>query len=245
MISTDKIIKEFHRIKELGFIKSNRPNNTGIGKTFEDYLGVKENNLKDADFENFEVKSQRGRATSYITLFTIEPTYPKNSIDKIRLEFGKNDKIFTNLKVIHSSIFANRFNNFNKTHGFKLQLDFGTKRMFILIKDLLSENLISQEIYWSFDSIKAEKLKNTFVVWADNKIIEEQEYFHYTKAKILLNFKFENFLNLLQDGLIMFDIRYGSYKTGSKIGQPHNHGCGFRIQKKNLHLLFDEHFDVE
>ena len=49
MENLEKIKLEFERIKNLGFIKSTRQNNRdgGIGNTFEDYLGVEENNLKD------------------------------------------------------------------------------------------------------------------------------------------------------------------------------------------------------
>lgn len=65
MIDKVKIIKEFNRIKDLGFIKSNRSHNTGIGKTFEDHLGVIENNDRLPDFAGFEVKSQRA-LTSFI-----------------------------------------------------------------------------------------------------------------------------------------------------------------------------------
>ena len=56
MVDKQLIISEFQRIKNLGFVKSNRPNNRdgGIGNTFEDYLGVQENNLREADFEGFE-----------------------------------------------------------------------------------------------------------------------------------------------------------------------------------------------
>ena len=61
MNKLDKIKSEFERIKRLGFIKSTRQNNKdgGIGNTFEDYLGVDENNLSDPDFEGFEVKTKR------------------------------------------------------------------------------------------------------------------------------------------------------------------------------------------
>ena len=44
-----QIIERFKQIKALGFIKSNRKNNTGIGKTFEDYIGVLENNIDEPD----------------------------------------------------------------------------------------------------------------------------------------------------------------------------------------------------
>ena len=49
MRNTDKIKAEFYRIKKMGFVQNTRPNNRdgGIGNTFEDLLGVKENNKKD------------------------------------------------------------------------------------------------------------------------------------------------------------------------------------------------------
>lgn len=71
----------FLRSKKLGFIKSHRSNNTGIGKTFEDICGIIENNFDAADFEGIEIKSHRAMSNSYITLFTKSPTYPvKNTI---------------------------------------------------------------------------------------------------------------------------------------------------------------------
>ena len=81
MESLNKVKFEFERIKNLGFVKSNRINNKdgGIGNTFEDYLGVSENNLRDPDFEGFEVKTQRQITSSYITLFSKSPSFPKGT----------------------------------------------------------------------------------------------------------------------------------------------------------------------
>lgn len=64
----DLMVERFHTIKNLGFVKSRRSNNTGIGKTFEDYIGVIENNLEEPDFAGFEIKSHRSMSQSYITL---------------------------------------------------------------------------------------------------------------------------------------------------------------------------------
>ena len=50
-----KIKSEFLRIKELGYLPNVKSdtNDGGAGNTFEHHLGVKENNLRDADFEQF------------------------------------------------------------------------------------------------------------------------------------------------------------------------------------------------
>lgn len=65
----------------MGFVQNTKPNNRdgGIGNTFEDLLGVKENNKKEADFEGIEIKSQRFLNNSYVTLFSKSPDYPKKS----------------------------------------------------------------------------------------------------------------------------------------------------------------------
>lgn len=46
-------------IKDMGWVASKRKGNTGIGYTLETFLGIKENNLKDPDFGDVELKSQR------------------------------------------------------------------------------------------------------------------------------------------------------------------------------------------
>lgn len=37
--------KKLKNIKALGFVKTHRKGDTGIGKTLEDLLGIKENNM--------------------------------------------------------------------------------------------------------------------------------------------------------------------------------------------------------
>lgn len=55
--------------------KSHRNGPTGIGKTFEDLLGKKEDNLPLPDFHQIELKAHDQAENSYITLFTKSPTY--------------------------------------------------------------------------------------------------------------------------------------------------------------------------
>ncbi len=70
MMNKDKIIKAFYNDKAMGWVKRHRSNNTEIGKTFEDCIGVLENNLKKPDLYEFEIKAHRGESSSYDTLFT-------------------------------------------------------------------------------------------------------------------------------------------------------------------------------
>jgi hypothetical protein len=55
---------------------------------------------------------------------------------------------------------------------------------------------------------------------------------------------FENFISLIRQDKIMYDIRIGSYKTGSNYGKVHDHGSGFRVRKENMSDVFDSEIDV-
>ena len=245
MIDSDKIKTEFKRIQSLGFLKSNRVHNTGIGKTFEDYLGVRENNSKDPDFEGFEVKSQREMATSYITLFTKNPTHPRGANRILKDTYGKTDAHFPEVKVLHTSIFGDRFNGYNGQFGFRMKVDETAQKLLLEIKDLATDALFENNIYWDFDKIQGKKLKNTFVVWADTKTEGSDEYFHFTRANIYYDFSFDKLIEGIKNGYVMFDIRIGSYKTGKMKGKPHDHGSGFRVKRDYLKTLFDHYIEVE
>lgn len=64
-------------------------------------------------------------------------------------------------------------------------------------------------------------------------------------ALIYMNPSFNRFMELLRAGKIMFDIRIGSYKSGTKRGKLHDHGSGFRILGGDIRLLYDIHEVVE
>ena len=75
----EKFILGFEKVRDMGFVKSHRSHNTGIGKTLEDLMGVEENNIVGPDFGNIEIKSQRAFSGSKVTLFTKSPE-PNNPI---------------------------------------------------------------------------------------------------------------------------------------------------------------------
>lgn len=57
--------KDFLVVKSKGFIESHRTHNTGIGKTFEDAIGIVENNSYLADYQGIlEIKSKRDLSKS-------------------------------------------------------------------------------------------------------------------------------------------------------------------------------------
>ena len=241
MIDKQKIIDEFNRIEKLGFVKSRRRNNTGIGKTFEDYLGVAENNYKIPDFAGFEVKSQRALTSSFLTLFTKSPTGPAGANTYLRNTYGEEYKEDPSLKKLHTSIFSNKFNSYRGVIGFKIVNDANDAVVRLEVKNIVTGEITDNSVFWSYRALENalnKKLKALFYVNAETRNVDGLEEFHYTRAKIFLNPNLENLLKLIDDGKLMVDIRIGSYKSGKNKGKTHDHGTGFRIKPNDLTKLY-------
>lgn len=243
----EKMIEAFNAVKKLGYVKSNRKNNTGIGKTFEDYVGVIENNIDEADLYGFEIKSHREEAASYITLFTKAPTFPPGANAYLKDKYGIPYENNQSLKKLHTSMFANRYNTSNGNFSFRLIND-GKGFIKIGVYDIDSKQLLDNNVGYTYDSIETilhKKLKSLFYVSAKREYRGDDEYFSFYKAEIYSNPSLAKFLHLLDDGKIMYDIRIGSYKSGSNFGKAHDHGSGFRILEPNLRLLYEDYEAIE
>lgn len=222
-----KVLKE---LSTKGWVKSNRLHDTGIGKTLEDHLGITENNIALPDFGVMELKSQRTRTPSMMTLFTKSPDGITNA--EIRRRFGYPDSEFPNIKILHQTI-----NNGKKNAmGFHCKVDKKQGKLFILKNNEVLG-------YYSLKFLQqkaAEKIGNGLIlVFADCKKERKHEYFHFKEAWILKDIDPMKFLSLSK-----YDIRLGVYHSGDKAGQRHDHGSAFRLTRlteKTFPLLFKIH----
>lgn len=241
MTNKEMIINAFNNVKALGWVESNRKNNTGIGKTFEDYIGVVENNLDEPDLYGFEIKSHREMSASYVTLFTKSPSFPPKANSLLKDKFGENYENST-MKKLHTSMFANSFNSFINKYSFKLIHSLNEKRIYIGVFSIGGKLLIDKSAYYTYEHIEKallQKLKNLFFVTAKtNKGQNGKELFNFDSAEIYTNPSLERFLEMLDSGEIMYDIRIGFYQSGKNIGKPHDHGSGFRIKEENISKLY-------
>ena len=243
----EQIISRFEQVRALGFVKSNRRNNTGIGKTFEDYVGVVENNADEPDLFGYEIKSHREESASYITLFTKSPNFPPRANAYLKDSFGTPYEHNPALKKLHTSMFASQYNTYNNTYSFRLINDKQHCMIKIGVYDINTKQLLDDTVGYTYDCISKilkRKLRDLFYVSAERKFDGDTEYFYFNKAEIYSNPTLDKFLSLLDRGLIMYDIRIGSYQSGRNYGRPHDHGSGFRILESNLKLLFDEHIEI-
>jgi len=239
--SLDYIKSKLNDLKDK-WIQTNRKHDTGIGKTLEDLLNIDENNLKTSDLKNLEVKAQRLYTSSKLTLFTKSPSYPKGANAYIRENFGVDDE-GTDNKIIHTSFFGHKINNYKGKYGFKLTINRNKRRIDFNVYDTKNNPIKTKEpIYWTFDELEhifQEKIRAIAYINAISKKENNKEFFKYSKCTILLHPCFEKFLWGIEKGIIQFDIRIGVYKSGKSKGKSHDHGSGFRISSKDFSSLFE------
>jgi len=243
----DKVIegfkKDFLAIKQKGWVVSNRTHDTGIGKTFEDLIGIVENNNFLADYKNvLELKSKRELSESMVTLFTKSPSFPKKVNSILREKYGQLDGNAEGMKILHTTISGAKFNTFIGKIGFKLEVDEQQKKIFIIMNNLQNGKLEDADIYYSFEDIKEiieKKCKYIAYINAKNKKENGKEYFKFTKAVLLSGLTFGKFIDFVKKGIIVYDIRLGVYRSGKNKGKTHDHGSGFRILKNNLNQVFE------
>ena len=234
--------KDFLAIKEKGWVLSNRTHDTGIGKTFEDLIGVVENNNFLPDYKGvLELKASRELAQAMVTLFTKAPAFPKNVNTFLREKYGQHDENAGGMKILHTTFSAIKFNTFINKFGFKLEVDELNKKIFIKIKDLQTDKLEDAEIYYTFEQLKKiieKKCRYIAYISAETKKENGKEFFKFNKAILLSGLTFDKFIDCIKKGFILYDIRLGVYRVGEKKGKTHDHGSGFRILKNNLGQVF-------
>lgn len=70
MATLAEVQKRLEEIRDMGYIPTTRRGPTGIGHTFETYIGLDETNLQIPDIGGrIEIKTARGNSGSLITLF--------------------------------------------------------------------------------------------------------------------------------------------------------------------------------
>lgn len=247
MSNKEFIIDKFLRVEKLGFVQSHRSNNTGIGKTFEDYVGVVENNLNEPDLAGYEIKTHRKESNSYVTIFTKAPSFPDNANTYLKDTFGEVYDDNPTLKKLHTSIFANRKNSYAGKYSFKLDVSSFEHRIYIEVYSL-ADQLLDRTCGYTYDDIQSAlicKLNNLFFVTAETKIEDGVELFHFNCAEIYSNPSLDNFVEMLEKGEIMYDIRIGSYRSGRNFGRAHDHGSGFRIKESNLLKLYQDYEKIQ
>jgi len=227
-ITLRKLKEQLKKIKAMGFVKTHRAHDTGIGKTLEDLLGIKENNLRLPDVGDVELKAKRIDSGSMLTVATKSPE-PKG-INKVLFEKYKYlDK--EGKYNLHSTVCGSRKN----PQLFKVVFE-GEK--------LVLKNKFKMAVYWPisiFDDVLKAKSDKILLAFAETKGERKtkNEKFHFTEAYLLSNLNINKFKSAVESDKLKIDIRIGVYRSGKNKGKYHDHGTGFRINKRDFLHLFD------
>lgn len=226
-ITINELKDKLKKIKTLGFVKTHRPGDTGIGKTLEDLLEIKENNIPLCDIGTIaELKTYRKDATSMLTLFTLEPKPHGGDRDRLLLDkFGYSKRDNKRPKELHSTLSCKRYNN----QGLKLKVG----------KDKI--NVLGRghkfDIYWDMETLNKKftaKLPALVYVLADAKWLSGFEHFYFNEAYFLSGFDFELFKKMVKKDYVVVDFRMHYRPNGS----VRNHGTGFRVKILRLYDCF-------
>lgn len=226
------IKKELKELFKQGFVKALRGGNTGIGYTLETILKIKENNSGDPDFKYkgipVELKAQREKASSRVTLMTKTPHWKPLKPKEIINQFGYKDK--QGRQGLKTTITAKEFNN----KGFKLEVNKERDLLNIVHKDY---GIVAYfDVKELMGKLRDKIYKNLLLVLAETKRKGKHEYFKYNKALLLKNLSEEAFENLFNDGTIVWEFRMHLKENGG----VRDHGPGFRISKNHIDKLYSK-----
>jgi hypothetical protein len=226
----DEISKRLVQLKALGYVRTHRAGQTGIGKTLEDLLEIEENNLRVSNMTFAEIKSARKGSQSMLTLFTKAPL-PQKANTKLLQRFGYVAPQSQGRKVLHTTVWATGYNVLKGRQGFKI--DVRREKLVLVCEG-------GEELgYWDESALRAcfeEKLHHLLYVLADYRGSGKEEEFWFNEAWFLSGFNFEAFMNAVNDGIVCIDTRIGQYPDG----RTHDHGTGFRVFPDRLNECFTQ-----
>jgi len=255
LFTKDQLIAEIEKIFKSGWQPSVRKagNDGAVGNTLEILLGIEENNLPIPNAVDWELKGQRAKTSSLITLKHIEPS-PEGAkiVANVLLPlYGWRHKEAGNKYPADEMSFRSTTSATEYTsRGFVVQVNHTEKKVKFVFDaaKVKPENIlwlqsvasrvglgnIEPEPYWAFDDLIhkiGSKIKSCFYVVADSRVEDGQEFFQYKELHKLSGFSFEGFLSCIESGVVLIDF---DART------RHNHGTKFRIRQNSWHHLYSE-----
>lgn len=216
--------QKFCSIKARGFIKSQRKGDGAVGNTFEDELGLQENNIAGPDIEGNELKAARRGAGGKQTLFTKEGDWVVPQRDYVETYgFPHTTKIG---EMSGQSTVTKTVNN---------------RGLSIVTTDDYCAVVYGDTIIvkWDWETLVnqfAKKFPACVKVFANVEKRDGVEYFHYNEAYRFIGTDKNLFRTAIENDMIAIDIRM---RTQNMIGKSlRNRGTAFRINHGRMEELF-------
>lgn len=244
MNSCTQLKKEFEKINNLGWIKSQSHGAGNAGITFENLIGKERENFQIADYEGIEIKTsiENSLTRNYITLFSSAPNGKYlHETHRLLKTYGQSYNDYHLFDKFYARISGKKARMING-YFMKVKVGYIEKRLILEIYDK-NFNLIDNESYWDFATIEkilSNKMKLLAYITVERKYENRKVYFHYKRINFYQSRDFYEFLKLIEEGIIQICFKVGVYKSGKKIGNIYDHGTGFEISKKNLLRLYNK-----
>ena len=222
-MNIQEFIPRYKQIKSEGFIEITRKGDGKFGNTFEDLLGLTENNIDAPDMDGHAIKVQSKRTKSKMTLFNKSPEWiiPQKRVVN---DYGWEHATHKGEKTIQSTITRTP----NKR---QLWLD-TTDKLYVRLND----TILCQWSWKSLTSQFVKKFPRAIKVYGEEKREGDKIYFWFNEAYILTGTSKELFKQLIIDDIISIDFRfYTQYNKGLSI---RDRGTAFRMKGSHLDKLF-------
>lgn len=221
VITLDEFQRAFAKIKAAGFVPSKRRGAGGVGNTFEQLLGLKENNIALPDLGFAELKAHRIGSPNRITLFTADRgAWKIEPLEAVR-KYGVKDE--RGRLGLNSTLSLEP-----NSAGLFLRVDADT----LSVRHTSGATLAA----WNFNALTEQFAKKFPALVFVSALFERRdgsEWFHYTRAQLLTGASPAIFREQLLKGHIIVDLRLTDQGTSAR-----NHGTEFRTREDQLPLLF-------
>lgn len=127
-----------------------------------------------------------------------------------------------------------------RTIGRKEMVYVVTRRQFNPLNPKLPADLVMLSRKRNVQRISRKLSGCLLVIEADTRRNPDREDFRLKSAKLYTSFSTRKFVEIVREGKIYLDIRFGRYPDG----RPHNHGTAWRIRKQDILELYATEVDL-
>lgn len=247
LATVNELVSLLEDLKNKGYVIStgkDKRSPKDVGETFERELSILPNSNKLADYKGLiELKSKRSNVNSKDTLFSMVPDYscsPIHSSNEMIRTYGYSSTRYSGFKDLFITV-----SNYEKItpQGLFLQID--EEKEEIQQWHLAPNGKKTLTCVWHFKDIEDRlKDKHSTTLWvlaSEEKMSDNNYYFHYNKAQLSRQPLFSSFITLVQQGIITYDWRGRVRDDGT--GYKDKGHC-WRISPKNRNLLFGDIIDI-
>ena len=224
-----------------------------VGDTLESLLKVKTNNSPGADLDGLiELKAKSAKTLD--TLFTLRPWFEGTEVATVEPNDRNRVSAFTRLYGYDSDKHPESSSLYitigsadypKNGQGFFLEVDEINEEVCLMRINPVSGKK-EKTAFWRFNDLRKQLMdKHPATLWfaATKRTVDGIVQFKYTEIEYSRAPQFMTFLSLIKSGIITYDWRGYTSKTGKYSGK--NHGNAWRIKPNAKAELFGEIEKVE